>query len=665
MQAFHQSRDQTYRSPFGAVPVRTAVRLAIQVKPEQDDIKAVYLCYAYGLYSFQESRLHLIKSSTETGSATHLEDAVSFAGECPMPAEPCLFFYWFEIQTGSGRIFYTANHDDADGSGWLGFNHPRYLPGEPHVPAAFQITVHAADFLVPEWLSGGVLYQIFPDRFNRDRSFQPTRFEHPAIRAEERIFHLDWDEDVDFSGKPETGYLACDFFGGSLNGIREKLDYIQRLGVDILYLNPIFRARSNHRYDTGDYEQIDPLLGSSDDLAALCAEARARGIRIILDGVFSHTGADSRYFNKFGRYPEIGAYQEMQGAGFSPYGTWFTFHRKGEEYFYDSWWGFSDLPSVNEHDLSYRRHITGPDGIVRRWLRLGVSGWRIDVSDELPDSFLRELRSTVREENPEAVLLGEVWEDASCKISYGTYRDFLLGRTHDNIMGYPFQQTLFNWLGHHSPARHLVNQLETLRERYPLASFYSSMNLISSHDIPRAITTLAGLSDPGHRDLQARLHLSAAARQRGVALLRLAWMFQIAFPGIAALYYGDETAMEGYRDPFNRRTFPWGQVNASLQAWFAELGQLRRRLPVLRTGYFRFLLAEDDIVVFERSLQDGRDVFGREQDGPARILAAFNRQNNPRSFTLAGYTYQLPAFGGLLEFETNRMTTGDASLLVP
>lgn len=714
MQVHHQSRSLQYRQPFGAVPIHTNVRLAVQVKPEQDVVKAVFLCYAYGLYTFRESRLRLTGTFLENPSGQNtnrkyglvteascqaarltepaltdldaaaiaaaadadltrdvpdgIPDEIAegpeylYAGECPMPSEPCLFFYWFEIQTVSGRFFYTSNNDGSDGSGWLGPNRPRYLPGEPHLPVAFQITVYLDTFTVPDWLIGGVMYQIFPDRFKRDRQFSLNRFAKPENDLPERIFHTEWDEEVDYIGKPETGYLACDFFGGSINGIREKLGYLANLGINILYLNPIFRARSNHRYDTGDYEKIDPLLGTNEDLENLCLEARALGIRIILDGVFSHTGADSRYFNKFGRYDELGAFQEIQGDGYSDYGSWYTFHIRGDEVFYDSWWGFPDLPSVNEHDLTYRHYLTGPQGIIRYWLRHGISGWRLDVSDELPDSFLREVRKTIRQENPQAALMGEVWENASHKISYGSYRDFLFGRTHDNIMGYPFQQALVGWLGKHVSAQHTANQLETLREQYPTVSFYSSMNLISSHDIPRAITALAGLSDPGNREAQSNMHLSAAARQRGIALLRLAWLFQIAFPGIATIYYGDETAVEGYRDPFNRRTFPWGEENVSLLTWFARLGKLRNRLSVLRTGYFQLLLAEDDVIIFERTLVDGHDIFGQPQDGPDRVIVALNRHHAPITIELDGRMIILPAFGGLLEFDKEQIMTGENKL---
>ena len=333
--------------------------------------------------------------------------------------------------------------------------------------------------------------------------------------------------------------------------------------VSVIYLNPIFEARSNHRYDTADYLKIDPLLGTQADFGDLCSAARSRGIRIILDGVFNHTGADSRYFNKYNRYAEVGAWQEANGAGISPYSSWYSFTRSDGQVSYDAWWGFAELPGVNEQDLNYRDFITGPDGVVRHWLRLGASGWRLDVSDELPDFFLRAIRRAVKEEKDDAAVIGEVWEDASNKISYGHYRDFLLGQTHDTVMNYPFQRALIGWLSGHFSAMWLHHQLETLREHYPKPAFYAAYNLISSHDIERALTTLAGDPDPGSREEQARLHLSKEQRTLGEKLMRLAVLFQMVYPGCPVIYYGDEIGMEGYRDPFNRRTFPLGPAGST------------------------------------------------------------------------------------------------------
>lgn len=400
MRLVHSSRQREYRDPPGALPAGTTVRLSLRIWPEDTQIHSVYLAYAYGLYQFQSSRSRMVLQTAApvtddlqsespprdlrlpdrlpTDSLPRdpvLPDPDSgnlYATDLRLPTEPVLFFYWFEIESEAGTVWYTCDREAGDGLGVISGSRPHYLPGEAHSPTAWQITVHSPEFDVPDWLKGAVIYQIFPDRFRRDQAFTNDRFEDPL--RPERINHPDWSEDVDIAGKPETGYIACDFFGGSLRGISEKIDYIANLGVTVIYLNPIFASRSNHRYDTGDYERIDPMLGSIEDFQSLCAVALERGIRIILDGVFSHTGADSRYFNKYGRYPGVGAYQEAIGQGQSPYGSWYVFHRKGSQLYYDSWWGFQDLPSVNEHDLEYRRYIAGPNGIVRRWLRLGASG---------------------------------------------------------------------------------------------------------------------------------------------------------------------------------------------------------------------------------------------------------------------------------------------------
>jgi 4-alpha-glucanotransferase len=672
MYASHNSRLSIYREPFGAAATETTVKISIRIEPQGESVQSVYLCYAYGLEKFHESRLRLKMCCDSPGLCKHLNDEqnqqaepevhshsdqdIWFHGTCHMPAEPSLFFYWFEIQVNNSRTWLTADHEKLDGSSRFSPSRPHLQAGENFQPQPFQITVYQADFKVPDWLPGAVMYQIFPDRFHRSAAFSYKQMVAGG-NFPERVWHRDWRSDVDIHGHPETGYLACDFFGGSLRGIIEKLDYIAAFGTDIIYLNPIFKARSNHRYDTGDYESIDPLLGTEDDFKELCEKALQLGIRIMLDGVFSHTGADSRYFNKLERYENPGAFQEAKGEGLSDFSSWYTFHRKGDELFYDSWWGFPDLPSVNEHDLAYRHYMTGENGIIRRWLRLGASGWRLDVSDELPDSFLRDVRKAVRAEKPDAAIMGEVWEDASRKISYGSYRDFLLGRTHDSIMGYPFRNALIGWLAKHHPAQRMLNELESVRENYPVPSFYCNMNLISSHDIPRAITAIAGLPDPGNRELQKKAHLSESARKRGEALLKLAFLFQIAYPGVAAIYYGDETAMEGYRDPFNRRTFPWGQENRNLIDWFVSAARLRDELTVLKTGFYETVLADNDIFVFRRFFKNGLNALGSYETGNDFALAMFNRSGEERKISFDGREITLGPYGGRLECGRKCMQT--------
>jgi len=634
----HDSRDLNFRNPYGAVAVSEPVRLAIHAAPDGEEVRNVTLCYAYGLYQFHESRSRMLADPSSAGF---------FAVTVRMPADPGLFFYWFEVETNTHIHYVTSDRHSAKGGCLLSPCRPRYLPGEAHTPSAFRITVHEAGITVPDWYTGALVYQIFPDRFNRDNAFTPLRFARD-LKRQERLFHADWHDDVDFKGRPETGYMACDFYGGSLEGIREKLDYLAGLGVEVIYLNPIFQSRSNHRYDTGDYEQVDPLLGTVEDFRRLCADAKKRGIRIILDGVFNHTGADSRYFNKYDRYPETGAYQDITGHGHSPYRNWYSFHQENGTLYYDAWWGFQELPTVSEQNLTYQDYILGQDGIVRRWLRNGASGWRLDVSDELPDSFLRHIRNAAKSEKSDAVILGEVWEDASAKISYGTYRDFLFGRTHDCVMGYPFRQSAIGFLSGCSPAETMLQELESVREHYPQPYLYSNLNLVSSHDAPRAITVLAGQPDPGSRDAQARLKLPPAARERGQRLLLLLFFLQLTYPGTPCLYYGDETAMEGYRDPFNRRTYPWGQENQVLIDHFRRLAALRRKYPVLRTGLYRPLLADCHLFVFERTLNGDRDFLNRPCTGPSRILIAINRDNAPHTCAVDGQTVTIPRQNGIL-----------------
>jgi 4-alpha-glucanotransferase len=629
----HNSRDKLYRQPFGAAPAGSTVWLALRVEQEDWSIRKVSLAYAYGLERFSVS---FCPMDEQTEPAPDGQGRLFTAG-LSLPLEPCLFFYWFEIDTGTEIRYYTWDRDSTPGGGQAGLVRPRWLPGEAHSPAPWQITVYEPGFSVPAWLTGAVIYQIFPDRFSRDDAFAPERF---ALNDQpERIFHVDWGEDVDIAGKPETGYLACDFYGGSLKGITEHLDELAALGVGVLSLNPIFAARSNHRYDTGDYERIDPLLGDEADFVALCRAAGQRGIRILLDGVFSHTGADSRYFNKYGRYPDVGAYQDALGLGRSPWSSWYALERRDGQIRYDAWWGFPELPSVNEDDLAYRAYITGPDGIVRRWLRLGGAGWRLDVSDELPDSFLRDLRRAVRAERSDAVLLGEVWEDASCKISYGRYRDFLFGRTHDLVMGYPFQQALLGWLSGQIDTDLFCCRLETIREHYPAPAFAASYNLISSHDIQRALTALSGPPDPGNREAQALLQPDPEQRLKGEALLRLAVLFQMIYPGCPVIYYGDEAGLTGYRDPFNRRTYPWGREDLVLRDFFRRFGQMRRDWPVLRRGDSR-LEQTGACVILQRSLAD---------DKPAHVLLAINRSPEAQTAAWGGRSILLPAYGWLLE----------------
>ncbi len=641
----HNSRLLQYRSPFGALATGSHVELAVDVRYGCREVK---LCYAYGLYSFNYCETEMRQVSDQPGR---------FHVSIRLPGEPGLFFYWFSVWADNqaweaeeiktiqpvlkNPAYYVCSRSKADGTGRISDIPPKVSAHEDRYPAAFQISVYRKDFKTPDWFKGALLYQIFPDRFYRGKDYRTGQMQEAKV-TDERIYHEDWYEEVDILGKPQTGYLACDFFGGTLDGIREKVDYLQALHIDCLYLNPIFEARSNHRYDTADYMEVDPMLKGNPAFFRLVETLNDNGIRLLLDGVFSHTGADSRYFNKLGRYPEHGAYQAAAGVGKSPYGSWYSFFRDSEGHLaYDSWWGFTDLPNVNENDLGYRDFIMGKDGVVRTWLKRGAQGFRLDVSDELPDSFLRELRSAIKEESDgEGVILGEVWEDASNKISYGAYRDFLLGSTHDSVMGYTFRDAVLGFLTGVLSAQGLNYRLESFRENYPAEAYYCIMNLLSSHDVPRAMTVIAGAPDPGDRAKQIQIHMDEQQISRGMALVRLGLVIQMTYIGSPCIYYGDEIGMEGYRDPFNRRTYPWDRLSTLQEEqliFFRQVTTWRRRFPVLKTGAYRTIWATGDAIIYERFLDEaGLDFFGKSCSGPKRVIVAINRSAQYSfSFSLA------------------------------
>ena len=398
MKIEHNSRCDFYRAPFGAVTLGTGVRLRLGISEGgiPNSVKLVYI----GRDKTEKS-LNM-PYVTEIGSFCVYEVTLPPQTECGN------VWYYFEVVTQQGHVFYGNNEKRLGGLGEMYYQKPQSL---------FQITVYSPDYQTPEWWRNSVCYQIFCDRFangNEDGAFLGSR---------DDIIRHNWDDVPLYNEKQFGGkYLSNDFFGGNLKGIEKKLDYLAELGVGAVYLNPIFKAYSNHKYDTGDYMQIDEMFGTEEDFSRLCQKAEEHGIKIVLDGVFNHTGSDSRYFNKEGRYDSLGAYQSQD----SPYYDWYTFSHWNDVY--ESWWGMLTLPQANKKCESYRDYILrNEDSVVKHWLKAGASGWRLDVVDELPGFFVKTLRREVKKQNPDAVIIGEVWEDASNKCSYGEEREYFLG----------------------------------------------------------------------------------------------------------------------------------------------------------------------------------------------------------------------------------------------
>ena len=557
--------DPRCKAPFGAVKTGTSVRFTLRA-PVAWGLTGAFLCLSFE-FADEERSLPLSPAGEEDGRRL-------FSVTCTVPETPELVWYHFRLRRNG---LPDALYDER------GFCAERGL-------CPWQLTVYEDKRPVPDWYGAGVSYQVFPDRFRRSRL--PSAEGLPG----KRLLHRDWDEAPLSAPREEEPRWCYDFFGGDLAGITEKLDYLASLSVQTLYLCPIFEASSNHRYNTGDFERIDPMLGDEDDFRTLCREAKRRGIHVMLDGVFNHVGHDSRYFNALGVYPDTGAAQSED----SPYRPWFSFSNGG----YDCWWGIPSLPAVRELTPSYCDYIAdGEDSIVRRWLRLGADAWRLDVADELPDAFIEKLRRAVESEKPDALLLGEVWEDGTNKISYGRRRRYLLGDELHALMNYPFRVAAMRYLSG-GDARDFYLETERLREHYPRGAFFRSMNFLSTHDTPRALTALG--------ESRERLRL-------GAALL-------YCFPGSPMLYYGDEAGLSGGEDPQNRGTYPWGREDEALLAWYRRLGRLRAECKALQCGDIRYLAAEGGTLAFARVCEDSAALCAfHAGDAPATLSLPFHK----------------------------------------
>lgn len=490
--------------------------------------------------------------------------------------ETGLYFYYFCITGGSGtfRLFKQGQETNMEaGDLW-------------------QLSCIPENFTVPDWARGAVIYQIFPDRFCRSGSCDLTEKLRPFL------LHEHWDEEVVWQPTASGDVLNNDFYGGNFKGICEKLDYIASLGTTIIYLNPICKSFSSHRYDTGDYKTPDPMLGTEADFSVLCQTAHQKGIRVILDGVFSHTGANSVYFDREGSFGGHGAYCNPE----SPYYSWYHFREHPKHY--DCWWGFDTLPTVNKLDPGFLRYvITDDHSVVAHWLGLGADGFRLDVADELPGEFLRLLKQRIRDIKPDALLMGEVWEDASNKIAYGKRCRYFTDGVLDSVMNYPFRTGILRFLRREDDGSELADQVMTIAENYPTQVLPCAMNLLSSHDTPRILTALVDDFD-GSREQLAKRRLSPEAHKKASALLRIATVIQYTLPGSPSIYYGDEAGMEGGKDPFNRRPYPWGKEDTDLLTHYRQLGQLRKQHPALRLGDISFFRSQGGQLGYTRTLPE-------------------------------------------------------------
>ena len=596
----HDSRLPAYRRPFGAVRCGEELTLKVRVLCGPVD-KAELILKGDAIYERYPLRRNGDKLQC------------SFAA----PAEPAALWYVFRLETPQG-VRYLA----PDASGYHGVL-------SDDAPDGFRLTVYRRDFDTPAWFRRSVMYQIFPDRFAfSDDGTAERGIEYHRALGQSPELHGSIDEPVRHTPRPfEKDYSPDDFYGGTLKGIEEKLLYLKELGVGCLYLNPIVEARSNHRYDASDYLKVDPILGSNEDFQHLCERAEKLGIRVMLDGVFSHTGADSLYFNRYGNYPAVGACQGPQ----SPYYPWYEFKHFPDDY--RSWWGFKDLPEVDELNPVWQDFVvTGTDSVVRQWLRRGAAGWRLDVADELPDEVLALIRIAAKAEKPDAPILGEVWEDAVLKESYGARRRYALGESLDSVMNYPLRAMLMDFIYDRADAYALRDFLISQQMNYPQPMHYALMNLLGTHDTDRIRTAMStpvvlrGLS----REAQLALKFDEAETSRALEREKLCAAIQFAIPGVPSIYYGDEQGMWGLGDPFNRAPFRLGEEE--LHKYYVNLSARRNSSDALSTGYAKYEASSSDVLTVLRYVNNAQDAFGLPANNGAWLLAV-NRSEREADFT--------------------------------
>ncbi len=452
-----------------------------------------------------------------------------------------------------------------------------------------QLLIYPADAdegCVPE----GIIYHIFVDRFKRSGRCNVKQGD---------VLNGDWDNGIPQFGEYPGAFVRNNvFFGGDLYGICEKLPYIASLGTSVIYLSPIFDAASNHKYDTADYLTVDSLFGGDDALRRLCTEAKKYGISIMLDGVFNHTGSDSIYFNKEGRYGKGGAYNSQK----SPYYKWYGFREYPDDY--ECWWGVKILPRVNSEDESYRRFICRE--VLPKWKAAGVKHWRLDVADELSEVFLKEFATSLRGHDPDAMVIGEVWEDATDKVAYSHRRHYFAHGELSSVMNYPLRNAILSYINY-GDTENLRRATEGLYRRYPRYASNRLMNFLGTHDTERALTVL-GDKDYGelsNSELSTR-RMSAGARAAAKAKLIEAYAIICALPGIPCVFYGDEAGVEGYRDPFCRKPFPWSSPDEELTFAYRELGELRRSEKLLSDALFEIESLNREHFAFIRRSADGK-----------------------------------------------------------
>ena len=556
-----------YKAPVGALKVNEEVKINL------------YINSSYNIYRL---KLVMLNDLEDVVLVNYLEFKDTFYKDITYNHyytsfslnDPYIYFYYFEFSDCYGEHFIIPN-DLCDGV------------LSDSLTSKFQVNVYSKTSPSFNWYKGKVMYQIMVDRFHRSKDIHSLDMKYKT----NFYLHLDFNEHV-LNG-PYNGEYHVDFFGGDLKGIEDKLDYLESLGVGVIYLNPIFLSPTSHKYNTSDYMMIDPMYGTIDDFISLITKAKEKKISIILDGVFNHTGDDSIYFNKYGRFSSLGAYQSKK----SPYYSWYDFDEFPNKY--RSWWGISTLPSVNQKS-GFASFVTGENGVIDTWMKTGIKGFRLDVVDEICDDFTIKIHDAIRKVDSDAIVIGEVWEDASNKCAYGVRRKYFEGSELDSVMNYELKNGIIDYLRNDN-LRSLVKVTRTLLNNYPKQNLDLMMNILSTHDTYRIITMLSKVDENSVSD-KLNFKLDSDTLSHAIKKLFMAYTITYTMPGIPCIYYGDEVYMEGFRDPYSREAMKW-DVTTPLQAYLKALAEIRKD-NVFTDGVYHEVYFDNMHFVYEREKDD-------------------------------------------------------------
>lgn len=486
-----------------------------------------------------------------------------------------VFWYYFEITQKDGKKYFLEQGEDLNA-----------VSCDKVTNRFLQLVTRPQTEL--DNFYGGIMYHIFVDRFCK-KDVNENAYQGKVLRQ-------DWGGEVNsYIGQKEI--LNNEFFGGNFKGIISKLDYLKSLGVTTIYLSPIGSANSNHKYDTADYLKVAEEYGGDEGFRELTKEASKKGIGIIIDGVYNHTGADSVYFDMYGKYNTLGAYESKD----SPYYDWYNFTKYPTEY--DCWWGVKILPSIKKDSKSFQDFICYK--VLPYYFNMGISGIRFDVVDELSNEFLEKIATTTRIIKKDAVLIGEVWEDASNKLAYGVKKNYFEHNLLNSVMNYPIKDAIIEYALTGNEDSFVYN-IRLIKDHYPKEVQDALMNILGTHDTKRILSVLG--TGRNERDASYRktcYKLTRDERTLAKNRLKIASLLQFTIMGVPCIYYGDEVGLEGDNDPYNRRCFPWDNIDEELLSWYKTLAEIRKN-PVFKTGDFNILYSGEGVIVYERIDDENR-----------------------------------------------------------